>query len=304
MIGSRPALFAVWHLAGWTMLHFIWAGSLVAVLAALGRQLLRRAHPDVRYAYALASLTLLAAAPAVIAAVLAAGSFAAGAPTMEGTWSTASPVAQPRETVPVLQSAAEQSARTEPPPLLKWADVLVDFLPGVWLVGAPLTFIYMAAGLWGAERLRRRSQPVGEDALSALCNRLADGLGVGRQVAVGVCDRVAAPLVLGIARPLIVLPSAFMAGWSGTGRARGSCMNWPTCGGGTTSSNLLQRVVEISFVFPPGRLGAVRMGPAGARALLRPDRRAIHRAGARLRRRAAPAGRRHRRAGRARGVHG
>ena len=50
MIGSRPALFPVWHLAGWTMLHFIWAGSLVAVLAALGRQILRRAHPDVRYA--------------------------------------------------------------------------------------------------------------------------------------------------------------------------------------------------------------------------------------------------------------
>ena len=65
MIGSRPALFPVWHLAGWTMLHFICAGSLVAVWAALGRQILRRAHPDVRYACALASLTLLAAAPAV-----------------------------------------------------------------------------------------------------------------------------------------------------------------------------------------------------------------------------------------------
>ncbi len=50
----------------------LWAGSLVAVLAALGRQLLRRAHPDVPYAYALASVTLLAAAPAVIAAALAA----------------------------------------------------------------------------------------------------------------------------------------------------------------------------------------------------------------------------------------
>ena len=40
MIGSRPALVPVWHLAGWAMLHFIWVGSLVAVLAALGRQIL------------------------------------------------------------------------------------------------------------------------------------------------------------------------------------------------------------------------------------------------------------------------
>jgi hypothetical protein len=29
MIGSRPALFPVWHLAGWTMRHFTWVGSLV-----------------------------------------------------------------------------------------------------------------------------------------------------------------------------------------------------------------------------------------------------------------------------------
>ena len=162
MIGSRPALLPVWHLAGWTMLHFIWAGSLVAVLAALGRQILRRAHPDVRYAYALASLTLLAAAPAVIAAVLAAGSLGAddarSAPALEGTWLTVPPVAQSGETVSAGQSAAERSARTEPPRLLRWANVMVDILPGVWLVGAPLTFVYMAAGLWGAERLRRRSQ--------------------------------------------------------------------------------------------------------------------------------------------------
>ena len=86
MIGSRPAPFPVWHLAGWTMLHFIWAGSLVAVLAALGRQILRRAHPDVRYVYALASLTLLAAAPAVIAAVLAAGSDAADVARVRRRW--------------------------------------------------------------------------------------------------------------------------------------------------------------------------------------------------------------------------
>ena len=151
MIGSRPALFPVWHLAGWTMLHFIWVGSLVAVLAALGRQLLRRAHPDVRYAYALASLTLLAAAPAVIAAVLAAGSFGAearcagaGRHMVDGV--TRGPVRRNR---PAGQSAAERSARTDLPRLLRWADVMVDILPGVWLVGSPLTFIYMAAGLWG-----------------------------------------------------------------------------------------------------------------------------------------------------------
>ncbi len=257
MSGSPTALFPVWHLvllwhgAGWTMLHFLWVGSLVAVLAALGRQLLLRAHPDVRYAYALASLTLLATTPAVIAAGCLEAAAAHGAPAMEGLWPTASPVAQPRETVPVRHSAAERNARTEPPRLLTWADVMVDILPGVWLVGAPLSFLYMAAGLWGAERLRRRSQPVGEDALSALCNRLADGLGVGRQVAVGVCDRVAAPLVLGIVRPLIVLPSAFMAGWSPEQVELALLHELAHVRRWDNLVNLLQRVVESALFFHP-----------------------------------------------------
>ncbi len=255
MIGSRTALFPVWHLAGWTMLHFVWVGSLEAVLAALGRQLLRRAHPDVRHAYALASLTLLAAAPAVIAAVLAAGSFGAddarGAPAPEGTWLTVSPAAQSGETVSADQSAAERTARTEPPRLLRWADVMVDFLPGVWLVGAPLTFIYMAAGLWGAEQLRRRSQPVCDDALSALCNRLADALGVSSRVAVGVCDRVAAPLLLGIARPLIVLPSALVAGWSPEQVELALLHELAHVRRWDNLVNLLQRVVESALFFHP-----------------------------------------------------
>ncbi len=34
MIGSYTSLLPMWHLAGWTMLHFVWVGSLVAVLAA------------------------------------------------------------------------------------------------------------------------------------------------------------------------------------------------------------------------------------------------------------------------------
>jgi beta-lactamase regulating signal transducer with metallopeptidase domain/ankyrin repeat protein len=232
------------------MLHFLWVGSLVAVLAALGRQLLRRAHPDIRYAYALASLTVLAAAPLVIAAVLAAGSFAVDAPrgtrAMGRTWSGAL-----QETVLVAQRAAGRSARTEPPRLLRWADVMVEILPGVWLVGAPLTFLYMAAGLWGAERLRRRAQPVCDDALSALCNRLASALKVGRHVAVGVCDRVAAPLVLGIARPLIVLPSALLAGASPEQVELALLHELAHVRRWDNLVNLLQRIVESALFFHP-----------------------------------------------------
>jgi beta-lactamase regulating signal transducer with metallopeptidase domain/ankyrin repeat protein len=166
-------------------------------------------------------------------------------------WLTVSPAAQSGETVSAGQSAAERSARSDLPRLSRWADVMVDILPGVWLVGSPLTFIYMAAGLWGAERLRQRSQPVSDDALSALCNRLADALGVSSHVAVGVCDRVAAPLVLGIARPLIVLPSALVIGWSPQQVEFALLHELAHVRRWDNLVNLLQRVVESALFFHP-----------------------------------------------------
>ena len=51
-----------WQLAGWTMLHFLWLGVAVGIVAAVARLVLRRAAPVVRYAVAVGYFALLAAA--------------------------------------------------------------------------------------------------------------------------------------------------------------------------------------------------------------------------------------------------
>ncbi len=57
---------AMWLAIGWTMLHFLWVGGLIGVGAAVALRALDRASAGVRYGVALASLALLALAPAVI----------------------------------------------------------------------------------------------------------------------------------------------------------------------------------------------------------------------------------------------
>ena len=46
------------------------------------------------------------------------------------------------------------------------------------------------------------------------CRALADSLGIARDVSVGICDRLAMPVLIGIVRPLILLPPAALGGWS------------------------------------------------------------------------------------------
>ncbi len=56
-----------WNVAGWTMVHFLWLGTLVGGLAAAWRFAMRRARPNVRYVAALVSLGILTALPVGIA---------------------------------------------------------------------------------------------------------------------------------------------------------------------------------------------------------------------------------------------
>ena len=56
----------LWLVAGWTMLHFLWIGALVGIVAAVGRWLLRRRSANVRYLFALVVFAVLAALPLAV----------------------------------------------------------------------------------------------------------------------------------------------------------------------------------------------------------------------------------------------
>ena len=127
----------LWQLAGWTMLHFLWLGTLVGLVAGALRLLLRRTSPNIRYVTAVTTLAVLASLPLSIAAWLvityptdfltedapAALSFAAG------------PTATPAQISPPIDQTVgeiiELSGRNDTPPSDK-APTAPD-LPGLSL---------------------------------------------------------------------------------------------------------------------------------------------------------------------------
>jgi hypothetical protein len=46
-----------------SLLHFIWQGALIAIVAVIGLRLLRHRSPEARYAFAIVSLVCMLAAP-------------------------------------------------------------------------------------------------------------------------------------------------------------------------------------------------------------------------------------------------
>jgi beta-lactamase regulating signal transducer with metallopeptidase domain/protein involved in polysaccharide export with SLBB domain/predicted nucleic acid-binding Zn-ribbon protein len=274
-----------WLLAGWTMLHFIWVGALVAAAGAIVRLAVRRCGPNVRYASSLAMLAVVACAPVVIACALVrnpalmacaweppalpvdgianetASHSAADAPGVprqsrgltvgdslresqsgatEGAETYVELKDQPggeaarsdlrSKSAEVSDSLRESHAAASEPAMenlparaisglrrrlgSEVTSRIVSALPLVWLVGAPVTFLLLAAGLVGSRRLTRSGLPLGEGRVAEACARLCSALRVSRRVAVAAVEGLAQPVLVGIVKPTILLPAAALNGWT------------------------------------------------------------------------------------------
>lgn len=131
-----------------------------------------------------------------------------------------------------------------------WPVSLVAWLPWLWVIGTPLTLLLLATGCVGAARLRRKSEPL-EGKTAALCRRLARTLNVMRPVAVAVCERIAAPILVGVLRPVVLLPPAALTNWT-TAEVEMALLHelahvrrWDNL------VNLLQRLVESLLFYQP-----------------------------------------------------
>ncbi|MBX3425916.1 MAG: polysaccharide biosynthesis/export family protein [Pirellulales bacterium] len=310
---------SLWRLAGWTMIHSLWIGALVAAVGATLRLALRRAAPGVRYAASLATLAGLSMAPIAIAAWLAthdgpasrglpapgahpmaspAGAvfadaanwvpsfapapapsapprvidlketpFVAGKPTPAGDWETttseaatwneasgAQPAKPPAGGGPVPsapQLVADGDGGASGAFWHTLLDGAVAHLPWAWLVGAPVTFAWLALGLTGAQRLRRNAVPVSDGPIVAAAERIRAALRISRQVAVAASDAIAQPVLVGIVRPLVLLPAAAVTGWGPEDLELALVHELAHVRRWDNAVNLAQRVVESCLWFHP-----------------------------------------------------
>ena len=208
----------LWTTAGWTMLHLLWVGAVLGLLAAISRRLLRSAGPGTRHAAALVWLLLFAGSPVVVFLLV----------FERASSGTDAQVASVRVNEPA--SPAESSfsrdliqAGPRPAGLAKIAsaearrgklEAIVPYLPAFWLAGSCSALLMLATGLFGVHRMRRSSRALDEGEIPRRLRILAVSLGIARRVSIGICDRLAAPVLVGIVRPLILLPPAALCGWN------------------------------------------------------------------------------------------
>lgn len=186
---------------GWTLLHSLWEGTLVALAAAGVLRGLKGASPRARYVVSVLALVLMAGLPL---RHLATPRAATGPVSLE----RGRPL--PGDTVVVV--AAQSVPAPSPVLRTRLAGELERMLPwmvGAWAVGALLSLLRLAGGWAWLQRLRWRKAELSPDALQRQMLDLCRRAGLKRAVTLLTCEGLAGPSVVGVLRPAILVP----AGW-------------------------------------------------------------------------------------------
>ena len=214
----------IFQALGWTLIHFIWQGALIAIIHAGVSVLLRRSTANARYAAACVAMLMMLLAPAVTIFVVT---------SVQEPSLSSEPAALVSNTQPsgartlsvddklaagFIESEPETAAVLQTSPMKQWAaDRLPRAMPwflGLWFLGVLFLSLRFAGGLVTAQRLKRLETSPTVDLWQKKLRVLCERLRVSRPVRLCESALVEVPTVIGWLRPVILIPASAISGLS------------------------------------------------------------------------------------------
>ncbi len=222
------------ELMGWTVVHFLWQGFVVAGPLALSLWALRLHAAAARYYTACAGLVVLAICPVVTLALLVAQSEPASWSSLECAQldlpnqtsslpqvSVAQPTVPPfraQDSLPVPAVQLQESLSDEGDPASTgntWWSTQSHWMPiiaTVWLTGVLLLSLRLLGGLWRIHRLRSRAQVIVDVRIRQSVERLLERMNIRLPLDLFQSCEVPVPAVIGFWRPALIIPASLLSG--------------------------------------------------------------------------------------------
>ncbi|HQX52015.1 MAG TPA: M56 family metallopeptidase, partial [Planctomycetaceae bacterium] len=271
-----------------TLLHFLWQGCVIGLVAVIISQLLGHHAASIRYWL---NVIALLACPICVAAtfslvtvpesLLASNITDAAGPETAGQFSDenapySSDVPYPILTPPMSDEAALQSSSTgaepaaslltanAPPEMspstteasslhanVEWYRGIATWATGAYGIGVVCFLLRLSIALWGGNRLRANSVPLADSALLALVRDQAQRIGLRLVPVVAYCEHIAVPTVIGVLRPIVLLPASIITGFTSEEFAAIISHEFAHIRRYDLWMNLLQRLIESLLFFHP-----------------------------------------------------
>lgn len=266
-----------------TLVHFLWQGCLVGLITIPVDWLLRHAPASRRYVLHVTALTIMVACvavtflqiespvsgPAILAEYAAITPVTDVVPPSSGAVDPADlsqvlppafvSIETPLPGVPDVDVSREPVAPhsvRENHPLVdsdswrefqRWAPQMAL----CYFACCALLLARLVCGTWVAHRLRRTATPVSDDSIIAMLHRQSKQLGLRVIPRVAWCAEVSIPLVIGVFKPMVLLPAASATGLSPDQLQALITHELAHIYRYDLLVNLLQRIVESMLFFHP-----------------------------------------------------
>jgi beta-lactamase regulating signal transducer with metallopeptidase domain len=190
----------------WALVHFIWQGAALALIAFFAMRWLRL-PAEGRYVAGILTLAAMLASPVVTYVVLARS--AAPAPIVSALTGAPSDLGAVRT---VLSTDAVQPPDIQPGPAPRATLLLL----AAWLCGVAVFSMRLAGGWIVARRMVTRGvRPVTPE-IALLARRVAGRLALDRAVRLIESSAVSVPVMVGWLKPIVLLPAVAVSGLTPT----------------------------------------------------------------------------------------
>lgn len=266
------------------LLHFLWQGCALGMLVIAADAVLTRAPARWRYASNVAALLLMAACLPVTFAVLdtpetepiVAATLWPNSPSAPGSIDSA--VEQSTETATwgkirapdqsgrptgvsdssevtfkktAVDADSEPSGRSAVSAFLDVFRPIAQHFTALYFACVAWMLGRLATGIWGGHRLRKSAVAIEDEGLLAATRRDAQRIGLRLAPTIAYCEQISMPVVIGIVKPLILLPAALASGLSPDQLQALITHELAHIRRFDLVVNLLQRLIEAMLFFHP-----------------------------------------------------
>jgi len=191
---------------GWSLLHFVWQGMIVAALLAVGLKLMRGRSAQARYGLACGALALIAILPVATFAYLVV--------TAHGARNAITDFAGQRMTVMIASGGLGGGADSWVGLVTALLNRALPWILASWMLGVLLFLGRLNVGLMVARRMKLLATHAVSAELQRVFAQLKMRLGIARPVRLAHSALVQVPTVIGWLRPVVLIPVGCLTGLS------------------------------------------------------------------------------------------